>query len=59
MRNAVQPPEARPTPAARGGSRLLGWFLAANALAALAAVLGAAPHAADAADRIAWWCGIG
>jgi hypothetical protein len=47
-------PEA-PTPRS---ARLLGWFLAVNAVAAVLAVLGAAPGATEAAGRIAWWCGI-
>lgn len=40
-------------------ARLLGWFLAANALAAAIALVGVAPAAAGAAHQIAVWCGIG
>lgn len=40
-------------------ARLLGWFLAANAVAAAIALVGAAPAAAGAARQIALWCGIG
>jgi hypothetical protein len=42
----------------RRGARMAGWFLAANALAVLAGTLGAAEGATDAAQRIAWWCGL-
>lgn len=39
------------------GVRLLGWFLAANAVAALTALLG--PGTGGAAHHLALWCGIG
>jgi len=39
--------------------RLLGWFLAANAIAALTALLGSGTGAGSAAHQLALWCGIG
>lgn len=40
-------------------TRLLGWFLAVNSLALLAAAIGAGSATADAAHQLALWCGIG
>lgn len=52
----MRPPDGS---AAIPRARLLGWFLAVNSLAALAAVLGAGPATANAAHQLAAWCGIG
>lgn len=39
-------------------ARLLGWFVAVNSLAVLAAVAGAGSATAEAAHQFAVWCGI-
>lgn len=53
-----RPDGAAPSPLA-SRMRLLGWLFAINALAVLAAVAGAGPTSAEAAHRLAAWCGIG
>jgi hypothetical protein len=52
------PPRDHQVVARPRSTRLLGWFVAANAAATLIAVLGARSPAADAAHQIALWCGL-
>jgi len=65
MRNVVPLPEpgGRSGPAVMApGSRpvrMLGWFLAANAVAVAVALIGSASAATGAAHQFAVWCGIG
>lgn len=58
IRNAVQRRDGAVTSVGASRTRLLGWLLAVNSLAALAAVIGGGSGTAGAVHQFAAWCGI-
>jgi hypothetical protein len=55
-------PSPHEAPRSSAAARLLGWFVAANALSILAALVlqsSAAEGASGAARQVAIWCGLG